>query len=118
MAAVVEIHNDENGIRWPKTIAPYQIHLMHIGEQPEVIQKTQELYEQLKVRGFEVLYDDREASAGIKLNDADLMGIPLRLLVSKKTLEKQGVEWKLRAEKDSRLVTFDQLMKEVADYHS
>ncbi len=115
IAAVLEIHHDDKGIIWPLSIAPFTIHMTTLGSgtSPEIRERGDKLYQELTAAGYEVLYDDRDEHAGTKLNDADLIGIPLRLVLSKKTLEKQGVEWKLRTEKEARIVTFDQLVKEI-----
>lgn len=105
MGTIVEASHDEKGIIWPASIAPYQVHLLHLGKEPEVKEAALELYKKLQGQGVEVLYDDRDESAGKKLNDADLIGIPVRVLVSKKTLEKKGVEIKRRAEAKSEIVS-------------
>lgn len=104
LATIVEAMNDEKGILWPKSVAPYQVHLVHLGKEEATRQKAAALYESLTVAGLEVLWDDRDAGAGEKLNDADLIGIPVRLLVSTKSLEKGGVEWKERREKEGKIV--------------
>lgn len=104
LATIVEVMNDEKGIMWPKNVAPYQVHLVHLGREETTREKAEALYESLVGAGYEVLWDDREAGAGEKLNNADLIGIPVRLLVSAKSLEKGGVEWKERAAAESRIV--------------
>ncbi len=104
MGTIVEASHDEKGIIWPASVAPYQIHLLHLGKEPEVKEAALELYNKLQRQGVEVLYDDRDESAGKKLADADLIGIPVRVLVSKKTLEKKGVEVKRRKEQKSEVV--------------
>ena len=75
----------------------------------EVLKRAEELYHLLEDRRYEVLYDDREESAGVKFNDADLIGVPLRLTVSQRTLKENGVEVKLRKAKESRIVGFADL---------
>lgn len=94
LATIVEVHHDDQGIIWPESVAPFQIHLISIGANPE----ADKLYEKLTKEGKEVLYDDREVSAGIKLADADLIGIPERWVVSEKTLKEDSVEVKKRNE--------------------
>ena len=112
MATVVETHHDEKGIIWPEEVAPFQIHLLNLNmEDPEVVGKADEVYQQLVGEGFEVLYDDREMSAGVKLADADLIGIPMRLIVSQKSLEKGGIEVKKREEKKGKIVSFDKFLE-------
>ena len=98
MACVIEHHNDEFGIRWPITIAPYQVLLVSLGTErtPEVIAAADQIYAQLLDAGIEVLYDDRDERAGVKFNDADLLGIPIRLTVGGKGLKNGIVERKVR----------------------
>jgi prolyl-tRNA synthetase len=91
MAAVVEIHHDDKGIIWPDAIAPFQVHLISL---PGGEEKAAEVYAQLNAAGIEVLWDDRDESAGVKFSDADLLGIPVRLVASKRTQDK--LEWKRR----------------------
>ena len=106
MACIVETHHDEKGIIWPESVAPYQIYLVGLNlENIKVRRTTEELYQKLVEAGIEVLYDDREdVSAGVKFNDADLIGIPMRLVVSKGTLKKDSVELKRRDEIKAKLV--------------
>lgn len=98
LAAIVEAHHDDKGIQWPLTVAPFQVHVvsLHVGDD-EVFQTAEQLYIQLQDRGVEVLFDDRNSvSAGEKFADADLIGIPYRVTVSKKTLEQGTYEVKDR----------------------
>jgi len=105
LAAVVELNHDDKGIIWPVSVAPYHIYVCVLSregsEAPKVAEK---LYNDLQAAGLEVLYDDREESPGVKFNDADLLGIPFRITVSPRTLEKDSVELKKRSEKESELV--------------
>lgn len=117
LATIVEAMNDEKGILWPASVAPYQVHLMHLGKEETTRQKAEALYESLLKAGFEVLWDDREAGAGEKLNDADLIGIPVRLLVSAKSLEKGGVEWKERREKESKIVEEGEVLSSLKEFY-
>ncbi|MBI2025012.1 MAG: hypothetical protein HYT03_02935 [Candidatus Harrisonbacteria bacterium] len=103
MGILVELYNDAKGIQWPEAVAPYKIHLLAINK------KADKVYERLKKAGVEVLYDDREVSAGEKFADSDLIGIPWRAVVSEKTGEK--IELKKRGAVKSRLVSLDQLLK-------
>ena len=84
VAAAVEVNNDEHGIRWPASIAPYDVHLVGLGleRDADVAAEAEELYEELTVAGLETLFDDRDESPGVKFNDADLIGLPLRVTVS------------------------------------
>jgi len=109
MAAIVEVHHDEKGIVWPDQVAPYQVHLIGIGDQKSVTNQAEEIYEKLQKKGVEVLFDDRDESPGVKLADADLIGIPERWVVSEKTLEKDSVEVKKRSEKATGLVKISNL---------
>lgn len=110
MGTIVEIFNDKNGIIWPKSIAPYQIHLICLGKDNKIKKETEKIYHSLQKERVEVLYDDRDESGGIKLKDADLIGIPLRIVVSEKTLEKNSVEIKRRSEDGFEMVRADKLI--------
>lgn len=106
MGTLVEIFNDEKGIIWPEAVAPYKVHLVSLGADEEVKQAAEKMYQDLINEGVEVLFDDREKpSAGEKLSDADLIGIPYRFLISKKTLADKGVELKKRNETAAQFVT-------------
>jgi len=107
MAAVVEQHHDKKGIIWPSAIAPYQIHLVVLGTGEEVVTKADEVYDNLAALGYEVLYDDRDGSAGVKFNDADLIGIPIRLTLSRRTLKENALEIKRRWEEGRETVGLD-----------
>lgn len=100
MGAIVELNNDDKGIIWPEAVAPFDVHLISLGQD----EKAEGLYQQLRSKGFAVLYDDRTASAGEKFADADLIGIPKRLIVSNKSLEKGGCELSYRRSKESRII--------------
>ena len=95
LACVAEEYNDERGLRWPMTVAPFEVEVVSLGkagELSEVQETADRLYEMLELAGLEVLYDDREATPGVKFADADLIGIPLRVTVSARSLERGGVE--------------------------
>ena len=109
LASIVEANHDEDGIIWPPAVAPYQIHLMHIGKGDEVRQRAEALYTDLRAQGYEVLYDDRQESPGVKFNEADLLGMPLRLTISQRTLETDSVEIKRRTEREKDFVKLDEL---------
>lgn len=104
LGTIVEASNDEKGIIWPKAVAPYRIHLMHLGKEDDIRQAAEDVYGKMVANGVEVLYDDREESAGKKLNDADLIGIPLRVVISRKTLATNSAEVKERHFKDAVMV--------------
>ncbi len=100
MGAIVEAFHDEKGIVWPKEVAPFDIHLIPIGK---VKKEADKLYDNLQKEGNKVLYDDRDKSVGEKFAEADLIGIPLRMVLSEKTLEKKCVETKKRNETKTKL---------------
>jgi len=101
-AAWIEQSHDDKGIIWSPQIAPYHVHLIGLNlEDPAVARKAEDLYQTLQQEGIEVLYDDRPARAGEKFGDADLMGLPVRLTLSKRTVEQGKVEYKLRREAQS-----------------
>ncbi len=105
LACIVEAHHDAAGIVWPVTVAPYQVHLVVLGRKaPEAVAAAEALYRQLWDAGIETLFDDREESPGVKFNDADLLGLPVRLTVSARTLQAGGVELKPRASGNAALV--------------
>ena len=112
MGAIVEVYNDDKGIIWPKTVSPFDVHLVHI-EDPGTETWAKETYEKLTNAGIEVLWDDREdISAGEKFADADLIGIPIRLVVSKK-VGKGKVEIKERSEQKPKLVPLDRVISQL-----
>lgn len=105
LGTLVELFHDDKGIIWPKSVAPYSAHLISLQENA----KTDKIYKQLLAENIEVLYDDREAPAGQKFADADLVGIPVRLVVSGKTGDK--VEWKERASDKTELISVEEVLK-------
>ncbi len=108
LAAVIELHHDDKGIIWPISIAPYHVYLCPLyQESSEVEAVAEKVYIDLAAGGLEVLFDDRRESAGVKFNDADLLGIPLRVTISPRTLAKNSVELKKRWEKEAQLVPIE-----------
>jgi len=108
LAAAIEQNHDDKGIIWPLPIAPYHIYLCPLyREGSRVAEVAENLYNELEAEGLEVLFDDRSESPGIKFNDADLLGIPIRVTISPRTLEKNSVEIKRRSEKESELVPLE-----------
>ena len=119
LAAIVEQSHDDKGIIWPLSVAPYQVYLcpLHL-EKSAVLLTAEKIYQELQEESIEVLFDDRDESPGVKFNDADLLGIPLRLTLSPRTLQSQSVEAKWRTEKEARLLPLDNLavqMKKILD---
>ncbi len=113
LACVLEENRDEKGIVWPITVAPYQVHLMNLGTSDRIRQIAEEIYEKLWQEGIEVLYDDRDESAGVKFNDADLLGMPIRITVSERSLKAGGAEVKLRRCTQSKIIGLDVLCHSV-----
>lgn len=110
MTAIIEAHHDKNGIIWPEQVAPFDVHLISVGNTKKQAEK---IYKDLQKRKVDVLYDDRDETAGVKFVEADLIGIPLRIIVSDRTLSQGKVELKKRKEKKSRLVKSKDLSKYV-----
>jgi prolyl-tRNA synthetase len=116
MAATIEQNHDDKGIIWPMSVAPYQVYLCPLyREGSKVDEVAERLYAELEAEGLEVLFDDREESPGVKFNDADLLGIPLRVTVSPRTLEKDSVELKQRSVKESEIVPLEEIVKNLRE---
>jgi prolyl-tRNA synthetase len=114
LAAAIEQNHDDKGIIWPMPVAPYHVYLCPLyREGAKVAEVAEDLYARLEAEGLEVLFDDREESPGVKFNDADLLGIPIRLTVSPRTLEKDSVELKRRSEKESELVPLEGIVEKL-----
>jgi prolyl-tRNA synthetase len=109
LACVIEANHDDKGIIWPMTVAPYHVHLLGLGTSQETKSVAEEVYDRLLSEGIEVLYDDRDESAGVKFNDADLLGMPIRVTVSARSLKRGGAEVKLRRLSESEIVALDEL---------
>ena len=109
LAAAVEQNNDENGIVFPAPVAPYQAHMVALNiNNEEVAEAAEKLYKELEAAGIEVLFDDREdAAAGVKFNDADLIGLPVRLVVSPRNLKDGKVEIKGRTDTEVGSIPLD-----------
>jgi len=116
LAAAIEQNHDDKGIIWPLPIAPYHIYLCPLYlENPQVATTAENLYAELETQGLEVLFDNRKESPGIKFNDADLLGIPIRVTISPRTLEKDSVEIKRRSEKETELVPVEEIAKRLKE---
>jgi prolyl-tRNA synthetase len=107
LAAIMEQHHDENGIRWPVNVAPYQVIVTPIGKDEAPLAKATEIYESLRAEGVEVLLDDRSERPGVKFKDADLLGIPVRITVGSRGLKQGTVELKKRTDSESQDVPAD-----------
>jgi prolyl-tRNA synthetase len=110
MGTVVEVLSDDKGIIWPENIAPFKVHILELGDGEEVKTTANALYVTLQSKGIEVLYDNREGmSAGEKFADADLIGIPYRVVISARSLKDGGYEVKKRTEEKGKIVNIDEL---------
>lgn len=108
LATIVEMYHDDKGIMWPASVAPYQVHLVSLRGAEE---RAEQVYKQLQQLGVEVLWDERDVSPGVKFADADLLGMPVRLVVSPRTGE--NVEFKLRTEKEAATISFDEAIERI-----
>ena len=115
LACIIEAHHDDHGIIWPISVAPFEVQIVVLtGRKPAgELEAAEKLYGQLKAAGLEVLLDDRDERAGVKFNDADLIGIPIRLTVGSRGLANGQVEMKLRHENDRSDVPLDQVIERV-----
>ncbi|MGH2471867.1 MAG: proline--tRNA ligase [Candidatus Limnocylindria bacterium] len=112
---IIETHHDDKGIVWPPQVAPYQVHLLALPvNDDDVRAKAEALVADLERHNIEVLYDDRDESAGVKFADADLIGIPLRVTVSKRNLKENAAELKLRSASDSEMVPLPSTAERIA----
>jgi prolyl-tRNA synthetase len=107
LACIAEEHHDANGLIWPISVAPFQVHMVALNGVEELAER---LYGELQAAGLDVFYDDRQESAGVKFNDADLIGIPIRMTVGKRALKENAVEVKLRRGGENTLVALDQVV--------
>jgi prolyl-tRNA synthetase len=117
LACVAEEHHDEYGLIWPISVAPYHVHIVALsGKGADDVKDTAErLYQDLLAAGVEVLYDDRAESPGVKFNDADLIGLPIRLTVSGRSLQQGGIEFKRRDSQAKTIVPQDQIIARVKE---
>jgi prolyl-tRNA synthetase len=116
LAAIVEHYHDDKGIVWPVSIAPYQVYLCPLyREDANISDVAEKLYAGMENAGLEVLFDNRQESPGVKFNDADLLGIPLRVTVSPRTMQNGSVEVKWRSEKEAALVPVDEAVARVKE---
>ncbi len=114
LAATIEANHDERGIVWPAEIAPYPVHIVALNaDKPDVRAAADKLYADLRAAGLEPLYDDRDMAAGAKFNDADLLGMPIRLTVSPRNLANNAVEFKLRSATESEQIPLDRVIERV-----
>lgn len=109
MGVLAELFADENGLVWPESVAPFRVCLVSIGDDETVRASAEKMYQELLDRGVEVLWDDRDARPGEKFADADLMGIPHRVVISAKTLEQEKIEYKARQSSTAEMLTVEEL---------
>lgn len=106
LACTAEEHHDDKGIMWPISVAPYHVHLVVLPHKkdPSIMEQAEALYEELKANGVEVLFDDRNISPGVKFNDSDLIGIPIRATISSRSIKEGGSEFKLRRDSEAEMI--------------
>lgn len=118
LAAVIECCNDANGIVWPASVAPYHVHLLNLSpKNDEVNQAAEALYARLQEAGLDVLMDDRDERPGVKFKDADLLGLPYRIVVGEKSLKEGNVEFVLRRDGDKLLLPPDACAEKVIEHY-
>ena len=115
LASAIEHFHDDDGILFPASISPYDVHVVELGEAEQVREAASQLHVALEAAGVEVLRDDRNESAGVKFKDADLIGIPLRVTVSPRSLKNGGVELKGRSSSESTMLSLDSAVGEIVD---
>jgi prolyl-tRNA synthetase len=120
LACIAEEHYDDYGLIWPIAVSPFQIHLVVLpskaaSNQNDCLLLAESLYQQSNVEQMECLFDDREESPGIKFNDADLIGIPIRLTVSERSIKNGGIEYKHRDKPEKTIIPFDNVIHTMRD---
>lgn len=116
MASVVENSHDDFGPIWPKSIAPFQVEIVPIGKEPELVELAEKFEKELEANGIDVLVDDRDERPGVKFKDADLWGSPVRIAIGKKGLANGEVEWKFRNEKEFTMVKVEDVIAKAKAY--
>lgn len=115
MGVIAEVFSDDKGMVWPKEVSPFAVHLVRLGDKEETISFADKVYKDLESRGIEVLYDDRDLRAGEKFADSDLIGIPVRFIISDKTVSENKIEVKNRTETESKLMSEEEAVKEISN---
>jgi prolyl-tRNA synthetase len=114
MGTVAEVLSDDKGLVWPDSIAPFKVHLVALSrEDGKVVEYADTLYGELTGMGIEVLYDDRDMRPGEKFADADLMGIPYRIVVSEKLYKEKKLEFKLRKTGETAILPYDEIREKI-----
>ncbi len=115
ISAIIEQNNDAEGIIWPKEVAPFEIVILPLDvTNPAIMQEALNFYQQINAAGFSCLLDDRDERAGVKFKDADLIGLPLSIVVGKKSLEEKNLELRIRKDKTTQLIPKEELVKFIA----
>lgn len=114
VGVIAELFADDKGLVWPDSVAPFRVYLVNIGAEADTIESTRKLYDRLKSQNITVLWDDRDARPGEKFADAELMGLPHRVVVSPKTIAVDKIEYKVRRGDDAELLTSDELFKKLS----
>ncbi len=114
LAAVIEQHHDDNGIKWPVSVAPLEVAVIPLAADGEVFEVAERMFDELATAGVEVVLDDRDERAGVKFNDADLIGWPYQVVVGKKGLAEGVVEFKVRATGERRTHPVDEAASDIA----
>jgi prolyl-tRNA synthetase len=118
LGTVVEVLGDDKGMIWPEEIAPFKVHLLSLGADESAREEAQKLHDELEKAGVEVLFDDRDISAGEKFADSDLIGIPYRVVISERSLKDGGVEVKKRTEEKGKIIGLKEAVKEFKKHHA
>ena len=114
MGVLVEKFSDDKGIVWPEIMAPYRVQICRLGNTAKVVSEADSLYELLQKQGAQVLYDDRDIRAGEMLSDADLIGVPHRIVVSEKTIDAKQYEYKARTDSNAKMMSKEELLSSLA----
>ena len=111
LSCILEAHPDEQGICFPISVAPYHVHCVAMTQRaPEVAEIAERLSHEAWAQGIEILLDDRDATPGVKFNDADLIGLPLRVTIGPRSLKAGGVELKYRTQEETRIIPIDEMV--------
>jgi len=114
ISAVIEQNRDENGIIWPKEVAPYKVIILPLDTaDSKIMEAATEVYRELKDKGIEPLLDDRDERAGVKFKDADLLGIPLGVVIGKESMKNGCLELKIRASKEKTVKPAQEIISEI-----
>ncbi len=115
LAAIAEHYHDDDGLRWPISVSPFDVHLVALGDDQDIIRVADDLYSKLARAGIDVLYDDRDASPGVKFADSDLIGVPIRITISSRSLKNGGAEMKRRDQdrSDATIIELEEAVERI-----